>query len=60
MGHVEMDKAAEERQRRSAPSRAACWVCGLRESASIHVADRAGSRLAWHVYVPAILTRLDR
>ena len=42
-------------------SRGACWVCGLRETASVHLADASGSMAWWqHPYDPAILTRVAR
>lgn len=38
---------------RTANSRAACWVCGLREQATIH-----GDEWWQHQYQPGILTRV--
>lgn len=56
MGVVQMGEAAQRRAQQHAPSRAACYVCGLSEDASIH-----GSDVWWqHQYEPGILTRRVR
>ncbi len=51
--------AAKLRLGGATPSRGACWVCGLRRTATCHPA-RAGEPEAWwqHEYVPAILTKI--